>query len=527
MKNYEEKSNLYAILHQKETWLNRRTIHIKKLDAITQLGVIGDSRDILVLVKFLNHDSREIRRSTINSIEILFEKLDSKSTYETILRHCTIHKNDIRKYIKNYSGKQLQYPLAIASINSNGYIREDALNHILENDLSESLIQFIIYRLGDWVPEVRIAAERNFNHVLTTGKWESILNHLDLIFWLKKVQRVDLSIIYNKTIEYLLIDNSNETYSKFRELSESIRFNLCKEILKLDTVSEISQNTFINDKSYLVRSKIAENLRKTKNPSQLIPILQNDKSALVRQKCLLSRSKISSESGKINFKEFLFDKSATIRNIARFHLKDSNVNFLEIYKKGLEDNSLLVSSIYSIGEFGSEEEVDLILPYYNSQNGNIKKAAIRTILKLDATRIQSQLLDELNSKLKSVRKLAIENLSISPNDTVVNRCREIYSSGDVELKLSMLTFFGRVCSYKTLPDLINALDDSNENVVNSAWLHLTNWRKNSISNYTIQDEKDKIRAQEIYGQIKFRAELSFANKKLWNEIPYFGRFNKE
>jgi len=310
-------------------------------------------------------------------------------------------------------------------------------------------------------------------------------------------------------------------------LSESIRFNLCKEILKLDTVSEISQNTFINDKSYLVRSKIAENLRKTKNPSQLIPILQNDKSALVRQKCLLSRSKISSESGKINFKEFLFDKSATIRNIARFHLKDSNVNFLEIYKKGLEDNSLLVSSIYSIGEFGSEEEVDLILPYYNSQNGNIKKAAIRTILKLDATRIQSQLLDELNSKLKSVRKLAIENLSISPNDTVVNRCREIYSSGDVELKLSMLTFFGRVCSYKTLPDLINALDDSNENVVNSAWLHLTNWRKNSISNYTIQDEKDKIRAQEIYGQIKFRAELSFANKKLWNEIPYFGRFNKE
>jgi len=91
----------------------------------------------------------------------------------------------------------------------------------------------------------------------------------------------------------------------------------------------------------------------------------------------------------------------------------------------------------------------------------------------------------------------------------------------------MLSFFGRNCSYKTLPDLISAVTDTDEHVANSAWSHLTNWKTKSISNYTKQEATDKKRAKEAYGQVEFKIDLPYAKNKLWKEIPYFGRFNDE
>lgn len=220
MNNQVDISNIYSVLYKEESWLNRSKLRKDQLESIKKLGFYGDSNSIHVLVKFLNHESQDIRSATIKSIENLFNKLDTKSAYESSLRHCNILKKDIRNYIKYYSKEELKYPLAIASINSNGYIREEALLKIQDKELSEELIQFVIYRLGDWVSEVRNAAQSNYDKVLSAGKWKSILEHIDLIFWLKKVQRVDLSNTFSKTIDFLTNENALDTYRKFPELNE-------------------------------------------------------------------------------------------------------------------------------------------------------------------------------------------------------------------------------------------------------------------------------------------------------------------
>jgi HEAT repeat protein len=527
MNSQEDISNLYTVLYQNENWLNRSIVRTKQLDAIKRLGFYGDSQSIYALVRFLNHDSQEIRTATINSIKNLFNKFDSKSAYESSLRHCNILIKDIRQYIKNYSSEDLKYPLAIASINSNGYVREEALKYIFKNDLSDSLIQFVIYRLGDWVSQVRKSAQINYEKVLDDGKWESIINHLDLIFWLKKVQRVDLSETFDRTIKFLTTENAEETYKTFSKLTEKTRFKLTQEILKIDPINQLAQKTFSIDKSYLVRSKLAESIHRIENREELITIFKKDKSGIVRQKCLESRIKIETERSKIDFKELLFDRSATIRNLAQFYLALTKEEILELYKNGIANIELRETSIYGIGELGSKTDVELLLPFVNSENNKIKKAAIRTILKLDSGRITSQLIKELDSNNKSIRKLAIEHLSGTASDEILNRCREIFSKGDKDVKLSMLSFFGRNCSYKTLPDLILALNESDEEITNSAWSHLEIWRTKSISIYTKQTDSDKVRAEEIYNQIKFKNKMPYAREKLWNELPYFGRFKVE
>lgn len=305
------------------------------------------------------------------------------------------------------------------------------------------------------------------------------------------------------------------------------RFKLCQEILKVNPIVELSQKTFIKDKSYLVRSKLAENIHRIDNSDNLISILQRDKSGLVRQKCLESRIKIDEERDKIDFREFLFDRSGTIRNLAKYYSKLSNEEVIDIYRNAIKSKNSIEVSIYGLGELGRKSDVDLILPFVDSKQTKLKKAAIRTIMKFDSSLITNQIIEELDSMNKSIRKLAIECLSNTSDKRILNRCREIYKTGTTELKISMLSFFGRNCTYKTLPDVILPLNDELEEIRNSAWSHLDNWRLRSISNYSKQTEEDRKRAREIYSQIKFKNRLPYAREKLWKELPYFGRFKDE
>lgn len=305
------------------------------------------------------------------------------------------------------------------------------------------------------------------------------------------------------------------------------RFKLCQEILKVNPIVELAQKTFIKDKSYLVRSKLAENIHRIDNSDNLISILQRDKSGLVRQKCLESRIKIDEERDKIDFRELLFDRSGTIRNLAKYYSKLSNEEVIDIYRNAIKNKNSIEVSIYGLGELGRKNDVDLILPFVDSKQSKLKKAAIRTIMKFDSSLITSQIIEELDSNNKSIRKLAIECLSNTSDKRILNRCREIYKTGTTELKISMLSFFGRNCTYNTLPDLILPLNDELEEIRNSAWSHLDNWRLKSISNYSKQTEEDRKRAKEIYNQIKFKNRLPYAREKLWKELPYFGRFKDE
>ena len=527
MNNNENISNLYSILYKEEGWLNKRTVLRNKLEAIQKLGFYGDAQSIHVLVRFLNHSSSEHRSAAIKSIGYLFKKLDTKKAYESSLRHCNITKSDIRQYLKNYSQDEIIYPLAIASLNSSGYIREEALRKIHDLKLSSSLLPFVIYRLGDWVPEVRNAAKVNYLKVLTNENWEIIIEQLDLIFWLKTVQRVNLSKSYNQIIDYLIKGNESKTLSKFSELKEKNRFELAKAILEQESISQDAIQILLKDKSYLVRSKLAENIKFIEDPQPIIKILERDKSSTVRQKCLESRINIESEFQKIDFTKLLNDKSATIRNLARFHLKDSNIDFLEHYLNNLADSEYIEASIYAIGEVGNKANVNQLKTYLETNNTKLKKAAIRSILKLDNSAIRNELVKELDSNTATIRRIAIEQLSSSPSEDVLEKCSFIYAKGDSNLKLSMLSFFGLNSSHKTLPDLLEAVSEKDEIISNAAWSHLTNWQKKSISNYSTPSKVDKEKARITYERTKFNNELPYKKKKLWDELPYFGRFKDE
>ena len=73
----------------------------------------------------------------------------------------------------------------------------------------------------------------------------------------------------------------------------------------------------------------------------------------------------------------LLDKSRRIRDNVRFILsRDASFNVLDFYKNELKDNNNQVA-ILGLGESGSINDVDVILPYLKSDNEAIVKKALR------------------------------------------------------------------------------------------------------------------------------------------------------
>lgn len=524
MKNDDKITNFYSILNQNEVWFNRSFTLKTKREAITKVGLKGDIQYLNLLVPFLVHSSEILRNESILSISTLINKTVTKKDFDSLIRHCKISKLDLDKYINLYTSKDLIYPLVIASSNWNGFIREKALKLILEYKLGSSILPFVIYRLGDWVKEVRQIAKSIYLEELRKENLLLILENLEVLYHLKNIQRVDLSIIYSNTMDFLVSKNQKETFSNFDRLNDKKRFQLAISVLKSDLIEIDTLKKLLKDRSYQIRSKVAAHIGKIKINSEDIFKLQKDKSSLVREICLKSRLNCNLEVSKFEMEEFLFDRSAVIRDIAKYILKIDNLKLLQHYKERLNSESFKEISIYGIGDVGQRKNANLLIEYLQDPRSRIKKAALRTIIKLNPQILKGKLKSDLNNPVNSIRKIVIEELSKSPNDEDLNEARLIYTSTNIDLKLSMLSFFSKVGSLKTLPDIIYAVSDKNEIISDTAWSYLANWRKNTISNYSDFSYSDVLRAKSIYENTKFDKQLTYNRIELWKELPFYARF---
>ena len=107
------------------------------------------------------------------------KKIDSKKGYYDTLKHCGISKSDINFYETNFPKEQFVELLAISSLNGSGYVREKAVKKLSQVDSSKA-IQFLIYRLADWVLPVRHAALKGIDNYKTTNYIDSLIENLPI-----------------------------------------------------------------------------------------------------------------------------------------------------------------------------------------------------------------------------------------------------------------------------------------------------------------------------------------------------------
>ncbi|WP_437921621.1 HEAT repeat domain-containing protein [Sphingobacterium sp. LRF_L2] len=480
-----------------KTWFFSMDNTSEKIDALTKIASDGYPSLIYSLTEFLKDDNKEIRETTCQTITHLFRKIDSKKGYYDTLKHCGISKSDIDFYEANFPKEQYVELLAISSLNGSGYVREKAVKKLSQVDSSRA-IQFLIYRLADWVLSVRQAALNGIDNYKTTNYIDNLIENLPIFEWLQKVERTDLSGIYKDIIEFIASTNRTYVIGNFKKYPDKLRILLAKHISSLLRDNSQELNLFLTDKHFLIRNLVINHFDKLEQTE--IEQLLNDKSANVRLQTLYCLKDQNGFETTVN--KFLADYSATIRHFARFSLKQSNIDFAEFYNDNLQENIQVIGSLSGLAETGGKQYSETVKSYLKDKKIRVKKTAFLALCKLDEERAFDFAFANLDSKYLGLRNVIIEFLSHIPRQEVLTTAKGIYERGNYDLKKSMLKLFNKVGGWTAIPDLMIGTIDENENIRKLALGYLQIWRTRAVRLFSIPKQDEIDRAKQIFTFVK-------------------------
>ncbi|MBB3696759.1 hypothetical protein KMW28_23035 [Flammeovirga yaeyamensis] len=444
---------------------------------------------IIQLKENLNKDYSNI----IGLISELFNELDGLNRYYNAFKFSEISIEDIMTFKSVLSKDDFLLVLKIASFNWNGYVRELAVLELTEIK-EESVLPFIIYRLGDWVSNVRSQAKNCLIQFLNTDYTDVFLKNIVLFDWIMKVERVDLTEIRDTVISFLLVEQRQFTISFYKNLDEKSRAFLAKKMLEYE-ISSKELEIFINDKNYLIRI-LALKYFGDFSEEQIQNYL-HDSSYRVRLET------ISQFINKENYKEilidFIADTSGSIRQYSRYYLRNEGIDFKEIYIKNLGDQKDIVGSLLGLLDINANDYVHIIKPYLNSEVIKIKKTAFFVYSSLIPEEGIEFAILHLDTKFIGLRNQIIDFFSENKNKEALLKARVVFKESEDEvMQLSMLKLMSRYKGLEILRDLLLATIHPSINIRKTGNEYLKKWKIESTHLYQTLNEEDQQKTKEVF-----------------------------
>ncbi len=506
--------NYIQILGQKKQgWLFKKDNLEERLNALTKILEFGYPSSIQNIIPFLKDDNKEIQQTTCNVIIELFKKIETKKGFYDTLKHCDISKSDIDFYSQNFSQQECLTLYSIATLNSSGYVREKAVKRLAETN-NEKAIPFIVYRLADWVQAVRQTALKSIENFKKPEFINALVNNLTIFEWLQKVERTDLSSVHSDIMNFVVVKNKNFVIENFKTFSDRTRIVIAKQIANSISIELDELKILLTDKHFLVRNFALLHFDKlTQNE---IDKLLKDKSARIRLQTLYNLK------GREGFSKiaytFLADNSASIREFARYTLKNSISDFPKIYDDNLKNKVNIIGSLSGLAEANGKNFVESIIPYLTDTKIKIRKTAFLALKQLDNDKAYDFALQNLDSEYIGIRNIIIEYFSNTATNEVLQKAREIYVNGQYELKKSMLKLFSKVGKWTTIADIMIGTIDENENIRQLSLGYLQEWRNKATSYFTQPKQGELERANQMF-QFAFERH---EEKQYFNQNPLTG-----
>ena len=465
----------------------------EKIIALTKIASDGYPSLICSLTDFLKDNNKEIRETTCRTIVHLFKKIDSKKGYYDTLKHCNISMSDIDFYEANFTTEQYVDLLAISTLNGSGYVREKAIKKLLQVE-NPRAIPFLIYRLADWVLPVRQAALKGIECYKSVKYIDSLIENLPIFEWLQKVERTDLSGVYQDVIEFIASKNRDYVFDNFSKYPDKVRLILAKHISNSFTDFSKELKLLLGDKHFLIRNLAIGHFDKLGQCE--IDQLLNDKSAKIRLQILYClKSQNDFENTVINY---LADNSATIRHFARFTLKLANINFADFYNQNLQNGNQIVGSLVGLAEVEAKQYSETVKKYLNDNKVKIRKTAFLSLCKLDNESAYQFAFENIDSSFVGLRNVIIDFLSLVPRQEILEKARDIYKMGNYELKKSMLRLFHKIGGWAAIPDLMIGTIDENEQIRQLTFVYLQIWKTKAARLFSTPKQGEIERAKQIF-----------------------------
>lgn len=407
-------------------------------------------------------------------------------------------------------------------MNQNGYVREKAILELTSTE-SPQAIKYILFRLNDWVASVRQTAMKATKAFFNEPFIPHFIYHLPLIEGLLKVERANLSPIYEDIIHFIVEKELTEYFYQ-TITDEKARLLYIKHYIKRKGLDENVVNMIINDNNYLIRNELLTHIDLIAYKKQLLQKLLYDTSARVRRNALYS-AKPYLDDLLSDVICLVSDESASVREVARYLLKDRSMDFAEHYRQQLKHNQSLIGSVLGLSEVGTKADLPLFQQFIHHASTKFELACLVAIHRVEPSASKVYCLKWLTHDSRKIRNKCIDILSMYADNEVLEKARSIFQSGDYEQKKTVLKLFNQVGGWRVLPELFGALTDENENIQNLGWLFLQKWRLKASTLFSSPSPIELKRVNDAYHSLdKSRTKMTYYREKLWEELPFFLRW---
>lgn len=491
---------------------------LQKIEALEKIAKYGTPSHISNIIFVLDNENEEVRKAACNAIISLFQKITNKKEYYNTLKYCEISKTDIDQYKSRFAVQQLVYLLIIGSLNHDGFVREKAVME-LGKVQHDKAIQFIMYRLADWVSAVRLTAERALEQYLAKEYLDALIENLPTIDWLKEVERTNLEIFHKTIVDYVFASNRAYIIEKFYKYSDKLRFIIAKHIsASLQDKNEL--RFLLDDKHFLIRSLVLAHLDLLNEDD--INLLINDKSGKVRLNTLYAlRNRVDFEE---LIKDFIADESSSIRHLARFTLNNQGIDFAEYYRSELFQNQNIIGSLFGLADVRAHQYSSIVEPYLLSPHITVKKAAMIALSKLDEDATARFAFENIDTEFIGLRHIIVDFLSIHYDENVLHKASMCFKKGDESLKIAMLNLFSRIAGWDALATLIEGTIDANENIRHIAIQHIYKWKSQAVTLYATPSAANLDKIRTIYAIAnKMYESKQFSHQNPLEELEFYFR----
>jgi HEAT repeat protein len=485
----DELLRYFEVLQMKPTlWRGpRREERVAAVRGIASAGTVFTAGQLF----YFRHDKDpEVSFEVANAICHLIEKAkpsDWTQLYDSF--HNIYLKREDVAGLTVFPAEVAVHLLGIASLNMSGYVRQAALERLGRLGLREGL-PYVILRLADWVPQVRALAHDIIDGVLAKSQFDDLLRYSQLVKWLGRVERVDLSPIRYKIIAALCSAGTPEmALSALQEAEPQIRI-LCYEVLSQKRVDEqVILGRAIADKAMEVRLWALRRVI-TIRPSNLIPLLSTilrDRAAKVR----LSTLRTIPEDIWPLFEEqafcMIWDNSPGVRGSARFYLAELGRSDFAIACRHRLDESVSVTPglISGLSETGDKGDCDRMQQYLHHAKPRLREAAIVGLSRLDPTQTVDPAVDALADANARIRRAAVVLLRQAGAGLAREKVLAVLEHGTTSARASALAVLAEMGGWEAFRDILFAASLEDQTLTEKAWNWLDKWvGHNAIRLYT-------------------------------------------
>ena len=500
-------------LYQPTRFLDRfHKTDARKAEIIRSFANTGSMLTISFLLPFALEKNKTIQRTARETIHeiILRNRKQDVIGFDQYMRRLTAYHYEARLGAWHHLSPDTVRALAIVdeadvsflgicSFHRNGYVREAAAE-VLSKQFSGGELPFLFLRLNDWLPKIRFTAYKALKQRIRPECAQYFLN---AIYFCKH-----LSEYYNREkftdlvdeIYQLLRDPANQRVLLRGFRSEDLVVRRFSFSFAID-LPDIDLNTVVveayRQSDALIRLQILKHLYKTSSNECLILWLKQfryDVFPPIRQLTLQAYIDRNLEESSEELHAALLDSNKTIREMARYYLKDKQVDFPLFYREKLngQDERVLQAAIAGLAETGDKADVQWITPFLHHDNARICKTAVKALGMLNPEKYRDVFIRFLQADKPSVSREARQILAHIVDLRHADLLWAIFQKeARLHVKKNILFLFTKLGRADSILYLLQACSAQEEQISEFAKRYVESWTTGYNTKFYVQLNGEK------------------------------------